>query len=288
MANPQQHPLDQLPAASGGQFTWVGLVVGGLGGLIIGLLWAWWAEVAQNFVAPMILFPMLIGIGVGITLVGLARIAQIGHRPTIVFSVVLAACMASVAQHYFIYLDVYYWHRPPVVTGQSTVQNLSAAIDLIIPSFCDYIKAQVNRGRPLFFEYRAQGGMVWLTWAIDGLLTIIAAVAVIIPAMSTPYCDRCRSWYRVTRNGKIDLPTAEQLAKLANVVLPEGTRSRRYRLSNCHGGCSPTCCELSWEDAGGRLSIIQYWLDTDGRSQVAAALDGVASETDEEECANDK
>jgi hypothetical protein len=108
-------------------------------------------------------------------------------------------------------------------------------------------------------------------------------VAVTIPAMHTPYCDHCRTWYRVTRNGKIDLPTADRLAKLAGVVLPQQTRSRRYRLSNCHGGCSATCCELSWEDAHGRLSVVQFWLDAAGRHEVAAALDQVASETDEEE-----
>jgi hypothetical protein len=232
----------------------------------------------------MILFPLLIGAGTGITVVGLVRVAQIGNRPTIIASVVLTACVVAAGQHYVGYLEVVrHWHREAAAERPSNAQAMSAAIDRLIPSFPQYIHDEVLRGRPLPWGYHARGWLVWMTWAVDALLTIVAAVAVTIPAMHTPYCDHCRTWYRVTRNGKIDEPTAERLAKLAGVVLPPQTRSRRYRLSNCHGGCSATCCELSWEDAHGRLSVVQFWLDADGRHQVAAALDQIASETDEEE-----
>jgi hypothetical protein len=270
------------PVASGGRASWFGFFVGVPAGILIGLLWAWWAEVAQGYVAPLILFPLLIGAGAGVTVVALVRILQIGHRLTILTTVILAAIVAALAQHYFTYLDAYYWHRP-AVAGQMPGQDLSAAIEGMIPSFDHYLLSQVRRGRLLFFDFRAQGWMVWLSWALDGLLTVIAAVAVTIPAMHTPYCNRCRSWYRVTRNGKIDIPTANRLAEWAKVELPENTRSRRYRLSNCHGGCSPTCCELSWEDSAGRLSLVQFWLSAAERAQVVSVLDQVAGETDDEE-----
>ncbi len=283
MGDPPNHPLDHPPPTLKRQWSWYGLAVGGLGGLMIGVLWAWWAEVGQGYMAPVILFPLLIGAGTGITVVALARIAQIGHRPTIVASVVLAACVAAIGQHYVTYLDSYYWHRGRALQGLPAGQDWSAAIDCLIPSFPQYVQTQVRLGRPSLLGYPAPAWVVWLSWAVDAVLTMAAAVAVTIPAMRTPYCDRCRTWYRVTRNGKIDVPAAEQLARLAGVVLPPQTRSRRYRLLNCHGGCSATCCELSWEDAHGRLSVVQFWLDAAGRSQVAAALDEVASETDEEE-----
>jgi hypothetical protein len=278
----QQQPHDSIPRKAGAQPTWFGLAVGLPGGIVIGLLWAWLAEVAQGFMAPVLLFPLLIGAGTGFTAVGWIRITQIGHRRTILLSVVLAAAIAALFQHYFTYLDVYYWHRPMVV-GQATGQDLATVIDRCVPSFGHYIQAQLQLGRPLFFGYHAQGWVVWLTWAIDGLLTVASAVAVALPAIHIPYCDHCQSWYRVTRNGKIDIPTAKRLAELAHVVLPEHTLSRRYRLSNCHGGCSPTCCELSWEDDGGRLSLVQFWLSAVERNQLAFALDQVASETDDDD-----
>jgi hypothetical protein len=279
--NPSTNAME-TPAAQGGQATVAGWFLGLFGGILIGLIWAWWAEVVQSYVAPLVLFPLLIGAGAGITVVGLVRIAQIGHRPTIFATVLLAAIVAALIQHYFTYLNVYYWRRP-LVLGESSSQDLSVAVHDLIPSFDRYIQAQVARGRTLFFGYQAQGGMVWTTWTFDALLTLFAAVAVILPAIHTPYCDRCRSWYRVTRNGKIDVPTAERLAAWAKVVLPDNTRSRRYRLSNCHGGCSATCCELSWEDAAGRLSLVQFWLNAAERAQVVSVLDQVASNTDDED-----
>ncbi len=283
MGDPQPQPLDQPPPTLKRPWSWYGLAVGGLGGLVIGGLWAWWAEVAQNYLAPVVLFPLLIGAGTGIAVVGLVRIAQIGHRATIVASVLLAGSVAALGQHYVAYLESYYWHRGKAFQALPAGHDWSAVVDRMVPSFGQYLQSQVRLGRPSLLGYPAPAWLVWLSWVVDAGLTVAAAVAVTVPAMHTPYCDRCRTWYRVTRNGKIDLPTSARLARLAGVVLPPQTRSRRYRLSNCHGGCSATCCELSWEDAQGRLSVVQFWLDAAGRGQVAAALDTVASETDEEE-----
>lgn len=282
MSESESHSVNCPPASAGGRATLHGWIIGVVGGAVVGVLWAWWGEVAQTFFAPFLLFPLLIGAGVGVTMVGVARVTQSGNHATIVAGVVLAACLAAVGQHYVLYLDLYYWHRP-AVTGEAGQAVLQAAVRDLIPSFGQYLQSQVDRGRPLLPDYRIEGWAVWFSWVIDGILTMAAAVAVTLPAMRTPYCDRCRSWYRVTRNGKIDLPTAERLAEMAGVVLPERTRSRRYRFSDCRSGCSPTCCELSWEDMAGRVSLVQFWLDAAGRAQMATVLNQVASETDDDE-----
>jgi hypothetical protein len=267
-----------------GRFTGRGLAIGLLGGIAVGVLWAWWAEVAQRYLAPIFLFPLLIGAGVGVTVVGLARITQIGHRPSILLSALIAAILAALAQHYVTYLGVYYWHHSAMPGEQATGQDLSAIVNAhLITTFADYLQAQVRRGRPLAFGYVAQGWTVWLTWGVDSLLTVTSAVAATLLAIRTPYCNQCRSWYRVTRNGKIDLATAKRLAARVDATLPEHTRSQRYRMSNCHNGCSPTCCELSWEEATGQVALMQFWLDAAGRSEISAILDGIASETDEDE-----
>ena len=72
-------------------------------GPAVGLIWAWLAEEAQSYAAPFILFPMLVGVFAGLSIVATARYGQIGHRPTIVLAVVLAAAVAAVGQHYFSY-----------------------------------------------------------------------------------------------------------------------------------------------------------------------------------------
>ena len=123
----------------------------------------------------------------------------------------------------------------------------------------------------------AQGWLAWLSWAIDALLEIVGAVAVTIPAMRVPYCNRCGTWYRTIRGGKIDVPTALRLAELLGVDEIGRFRSPRHRLSACQGGCGPTRCELSWEEPDGTVDLVQVWLDAAGRNQVAAILDGLES-----------
>ena len=104
------------------------------------------------------------------------------------------------------------------------------------------------------------------------MLTLAAAVAVTIPAFRVPYCNRCRTWYRTVRNGKIDVPTARRLAETCGVDEIAGLRSPRYRLSCCHAGCGPTYCELSWEEPNGAVDLVRVWLDAEQRNQIAAIL----------------
>ena len=87
----------------------------------------------------------------------------------------------------------------------------------LTPSFGKYMLAQARRGRPLPGGYIATGWEAWLTWAIDVLLTLAAAVAVTLPGIRVPYCNRCRTWYRTIRNGRIDVRTAQLLAEICHV-----------------------------------------------------------------------
>ena len=89
-------PIQPPPSpAEKGDFTWHGLLLAILVAPLFGLVWAWVAEVAQFYVAPIILFPIVLGVLAGLSVVGLVRFAQIGHRPTIVLAAVLAAAVAG-------------------------------------------------------------------------------------------------------------------------------------------------------------------------------------------------
>ena len=146
------------------------------------------------------------------------------------------------------------------------------------PGFGTYLCAQADHGRPLLDGYVAKGWAAWLSWAIDAMLTAAAAVAVTIPAFRVPYCNRCRTWYRTVRNGKIDVPTARRMAEACEVEETAGLRSPRYRLSCCHTGCGPTYCELSWEEPNGAVDLVRVWLDAERRNRVTAILDELAEE----------
>jgi len=214
-------------------------------------------------------------------IVGLVRFAQIGHRPTILLAAVLAAAVTAAGQHYLNYLAAYHWRHPAVDAGLAPGQDLSALVREMAPSFGEYMQAQAQRGRLLLSGYVARNWVAWLSWAIDALLVVAAAVAVTIPATRVPYCNRCGSWYRTIRSGRIDVLTARRLAELVGVQEINHPRSARYRLSCCQGGCGPTRLELSWEEAHGAVDLARLWLDPAARNQVATILDGLADENSE-------
>ncbi len=264
---------NSLPSfvAERGRFTWLGLALTLLAAPAAGLIYGWIGAMVQPYFAPLILFPVLLGVFAGLTIVGVVRFARIGNRPTIFLAALLAAAVAVAGQHYFSYLSAYYW-GPPTVSPASG-QDLSALRREMAPSFGEYLCAQARRGRPLAGGYVARGWIAWFCWAIDALLVAVAAVAATFPAVRVPYCNRCRSWYRTVRSGRIDEPTARRLAELLGVEEIEGLRSPRYRLSTCQSGCGPTRCELSWEEAGGAVDLVRLWLDAGQRNQVTAILD---------------
>lgn len=230
-----------LPA-EGGWFSWWGLGCALIGGVVAGLIWAWIAFVWQSYATPAVVFPILLGVFIGLTVIGLTRFVQIGHRPTVVVMTILAAIVAILGQYYFRSLSV---------------------------------------GKPLlvFGNELAAKAIGWLV--VDSLLTLAAAVVVIIPAIFVPYCNRCKTWYRTVRNGKIDVPTARRLAETCEVEGIENFHSPRYRLSCCHGGCSPTCCELTWEDSNGTVELARVWLDGEKRNRVATILDELTREDED-------
>jgi hypothetical protein len=283
MASAPEIDRPDMPPAPGGRFSRGGFALALLLAPVIGLALAWAAQVVQSYFAPLILFPVLLGIFAGMAVVGLARVAQIGNRSTIILAAVLAAVVAAALEHYFAYLSAYYWQRPSMDASLAVGQDASALIWKTAPGFGEYLQLQAVRGRPLLFGFVAQGWLAWLSWAIDSLLVVAAAVAVIVPALRVPYCDRCGSWYRTTRSGRIDVLTAQRLAALVGVEEINHPRSHRYRLSNCLSGCGPTRLELSWEEADGAVDLARLWLDPATRNQLAAILDGLAVENQDAE-----
>ena len=261
------------PPTEKGSFVWMGLLLAVVVGPLFGLVWAWFAHVVEGYVAPLLLFPTLLGIFAGLSAVALARFAQLGHRPTIVLAAVLIAAVAVLGQHGFAYLAAYDSHHAAGVSRQ----DLSAAVRQMRPSFGEYMIAQAKVGRPLGTGFTARGWLVWLSWAIDALLLIGAAIVVTIPAIRVPYCNRCGTWYRTIRSGKVDSSTMLRLAELLGVEGIGQPRSPRFRLSACHNGCSPTRCELSWEDADNAVEQVQAWLDPNARNQVVMVLDSLKS-----------
>src|SRR5271165_4010471 len=90
-----------------------------LAAAIVGAVIARLAVWAQGFWAPLVIFPLLVGCGIGLLLFGLMRLGGVGHRATIWSGAVLAVAVAVAGQHYFSFLDFHaalIAHRPQLLS----------------------------------------------------------------------------------------------------------------------------------------------------------------------------
>jgi hypothetical protein len=282
----QEPSAEQLGPSGGGPFSWLRLAIWLLGALILGTLAARAAVEVQFYFAPLAIFPFLAGVGLGVLLLGLMRAGQIGHRPTIISGVVLAVLIAAVEEHYFCYRAARETVLNQVQLPEETRQVFPEDIVRRLPApplnFAEYMRRQADRGRPLLFGYAARGWAAWLSWAIDALLGLAGASAVLIPAMLLPFCGRCQTWYRAIRSAQIPSAAVKQIGHIAGVAPIEHVKSGRCRLICCHGGCGPTGCELYWENTTGETFFARAWIDAGQRSLVMEALDQAAQPADKQ------
>ena len=290
MSISQAPSAEQSGPSGGGGFSWRGMAIWLTGVLILGTLVARTAVYAQFYFAPLVIFPLLVGVGLGGLLIGLMRLGQIGHRPTILFGTILAVLTAVIGQHYFCYLSACEsdLKQPPLSdkVRQAFPELLAQRLQSQPDSFMEYMRRQANRGRPLLLVYNARGWVAWLSWIIDGLLVLAGAWAVLIPTALLPYCSRCQSWYRAIRSAHIPASAIKQIGRIAGVEPVEHIKSGRCRLICCHSGCGPTGCELSWEDTTGDTFFARVWLDSAQRNLVMQVLDQIMIHDENEEVNN--
>ncbi len=248
----------------------------------LGVPVAWAADIAGTYFAPLVIFPLVVGAGLGALAVGLVRLMQVGHRPTILTGAVLAALVAVAGQHYAGYRRDRQRTRADAETYRIARRAFPEAVKGRLPkppgSFADYMRQKAADGRNMdVWQYRAKGLAAWATWAVDGSLVLAAVLAIVIPATRQPYCRRCRTWYRVIHSGRIDGHTAERLIELADVSADECPTSAHYRLVGCQGGCGPLGFALSWEGKDGGTLSVRTWLDAETRSRIVSVLEEARS-----------
>jgi hypothetical protein len=287
MSISQAPSAEQSGPTGGGSFSWRGLAIWLPGVLILGTLVARTAVDAQFYFAPLVIFPLLVGVGLGGFLIGLMRLGQIGHRPTIFLGTILAVSIAVIGQHYLCYFSARETDlkQPPLTDKARQVFPELIAQRLQTPpgSFMEYMRRQANRGRPLLLDYIARGWVAWLSWIIDGMLVLAGTSAVLIPTVLLPYCSRCQTWYRAIRSAHIPASAIKQIGRIAGVEPVEHIKSGRCRLICCYSGCRPTGCELSWEDTTGDTFFARVWLDAAQRNMVMQVLDQIMIHDENEE-----
>ena len=274
---------DRIEPPRGGRFSWAALALWLPACAVLGVAAAWVADIASSDLGftPLVIFPLLVGLGVGGMLIAVMRLGQVAHRSTIVAGALLAVVVTVAGQHYFAFRSA---QRRAEQQLRRVEQQYGRELHAAEGAFGNVLTERLPRPPPTFSEYLiwgrrmwddfvVYGWAAWLTWGIDGLLVLGAALAVVLPAAMLPYCNCCRKWYRTVRSTRIELSTAGRLAELAGLDTVGQPRWARCRLSSCPGGCSPTRFELSWEATDGKTYLARTWLDTQHRNRVTQVLD---------------
>jgi hypothetical protein len=230
----------------------------------------------QNFASPLLIFPLLVGCGLGLLLLGLMRLGQVGHRPTLWSGAMLAVAVAVAGQHYFSFRDF----KTALIAEKR--QGLSLAeFPEIMPEaatdFAKFMQRQAAWGRPVTTEFVLRGAAAWASWAFDGLLLLLAASTIVYLACRAPYCRICRSWHRTIRAGSLTADMARRMVDAASLPIEEPPGAAQYRLSHCASGCGPSRLELACRGQP-QTEVVEAWLSAAQREQVARVLDGESRE----------
>lgn len=244
--------------------------------LIHGTAAAWLAFGAQKHFSPLGLFPLLVGLAVGVTLAGLMRLVHVAGTSTIVCGTLVASTVAVLGQHYFSYQE----QRETAERQAAHFRMIAQANpDLVrgtppepASGVFEYLRWQAIRGRPMMGETVARGPWAWVSWAVDGCLTLIATLLVVVPASRKPYCDRCRTWYSTVRRGTLAASAARDLAMAVGSELAEDLQGAKYRFVHCQGGCGVAGLEICWELPKGLSKTAWVWLSPADRIRLEELL----------------
>jgi hypothetical protein len=244
--------------------------------LVNGAAAAWLAYGVQKHFAPLGLFPVLVGLGIGVTLAGLMRLVQVANTRTILLGAVIASLLAVVGQHYFSYRE----QRETAIRQAAQFRMAAQAHpDLVqgtppqpASGLFEYLRWQAMRGRPIWGDVVARGGMAWASWAFDGILVLAAALLVITPASLQPYCNQCRTWFSTVRRGRLGPSAAEEVARTLRMEAPEGIREGGYRIVHCQGGCGVAGFEICWELNNGNRDVKRIWVSPEDRAKLETLI----------------
>ena len=245
------------------------------GALPLSLAAAWLAVLIEPNFAPLVVFPVLVGLCLGAVLAGWMRLCRMAHRKTALLGVLAAVAMLVWGQHYLAYRHAQsqiderfaFLQRAQLEMGEVAIAGLPAPPESLV----GFLRQTAEQGRPLA-GHVVRGAGVWWWWGLEAALTLVGAVVPVWIALRRPFCPRCRTWYRVTRGGSIDRQTAHEIADRCG--LPQASSgAAKYRLLGCRAGCALTAFELSWDESTAGSHCV--FLDAPRRDEVLRLLERV-------------
>jgi hypothetical protein len=243
---------------------------------------SWLAARAEAVAAPLVVFPLAVGLVLA-GLLGLSlRACRLTHVRTAMGVALGAGLLAAAGQHLWAYRSAVVRAQRMQIEAEAEAarqigrQGRGAVVGigelLVEPpgSLWEFMQGEARVGRPLW-RWRARGPWVWFWWAIDALLSAGAAAWGARWFARWPYCPRCESWYRTIRAGRLESDAVAELAAGLGQSVAGPPDSAHVQVISCVGGCGPVLLVVTGP-AGRR--VWRGWLSPAAAEQVMARLAG--------------
>ncbi len=227
--------------------------------------------------APWLLFPLLVGVGLGALAGGLAYWEKLGHRATVLFATAIAATVVVVVMHWMEYQA--YLNAPRSAQFEMMANAFPDIAERHVSArptgFFDFLQRMAAAGRTMPLGWVAQGEWAWASWALDALLVVAGAVVAVTVFARRPYCDVCRNYYRVLRQETLRPDQYRRLAE--SLGWTAGTpRSASYQHLSCQGVCGPDQVRVMVTPVAGPSERREAWIDHTDRGRLFQQLDSSA------------
>ena len=183
-----------LPTVAGpgpARFFWPLGILWLAGALAVSLAIAWLAVLIEPHFAPLVVFPVLVGLALGTALAGWLRLCGMGHRMSAVLGVLAAVVTIVWGQHYFAYRRAQDQFDQRLAIVQQAQLERGELNHLRFPtppeSLPGFLRQTAEQGRPLA-GHVVRGAGVWLWWALEAALTLAGAAVPVWMALWRPYC----------------------------------------------------------------------------------------------------
>ncbi|HEY4308563.1 MAG TPA: hypothetical protein VGN12_03835 [Pirellulales bacterium] len=230
---------------------------------------SWLAVEAAAYFAPLVVFPTALGLALGGVVILVARVTDTAHRSSVLAGTLLAGAILALGQHYASYLSARAVESSATTAlAAHAFPELQDRLNSRNAGFVEFMRDSANHGMTLAGATLRPRG-VWLFWIANALVTISTATIVTAIALRQSYCDRCGSWYRLTRHGRLDAEVAAAVGDCLGCA-NSPSETAQYEIRTCRGGCEPAGCTLLWKGAPGRREFA--WLDRSALARVNSLI----------------
>jgi hypothetical protein len=150
-------------------------------GLAVAIAWA--SLQVEPYFALWLVFPALAGTALGAVLASLAHLCRLADLKLLAAGTLASVLLCVAMQHWIAYRQVVALlrQREAALLAKAPMAGaLTLAGEQPPTSVWQFLRDDAAAGRVLFGGWRAQGAACWLSWGLDAMLVLAAALAMVI------------------------------------------------------------------------------------------------------------